>query len=107
MSKLTRIPKSVQIQHLPYLGDPNFRPQPVLRKYRIFQNVDGVMVSRGPGATTLERACERARELSNRTRSKVAVYDQTRSSGERMIRLFNSGVDYLATLGTSEQVAVR
>lgn len=93
MTTLTNIPKHIQIKELPYMG-PNKRRAPKHRKYACHIQQDGVMPKMA-SYTTLEAACLKAAQLSEQYGTAV-VLDQSRATGQRMVKLFKRGIDYLA-----------
>ncbi len=94
MTTLTRIPKNVQIQTLPYMGDKKKR-QAKHRKYAIHAQIDGVLPKIGASYATLAAAQKKAAELSLKYGS-VCIMDQSQSVGQRMVAIYKKGLNYLA-----------
>lgn len=93
MTTLTRIPKNIEIQQLPYMGEKKKR-QTKHRKYAVVVELMGVMPKIGASFASLDAATRRAALLSEQY-GKAAVLDQSKSVGQRMVALFKSGRNFL------------
>ncbi len=92
MTTLTKIPKRVPIQALPYIG-PKKKTTKVL-PYKVVINQMGVLVGLG-SYKSLASAAAKAAKASEEYGSAM-VYDASLTMGSRMVKLFKRGVDYLA-----------
>lgn len=89
---LTKIPKTVKVQALPYI-EPR-KASPKVLPYKVVVNELGVMVNRG-SYRTLAGAISKAARVSQE-HGTAMIYDSSLTMGSRMVRLFKRGVDYMA-----------